>query len=1350
MAASNDYITNSDLQYFKMSLEQIYAKKNEVYDIEQMNENFLRKGEPTNPLEHQHEIAKGRKLHGDNAHDGFLSIDDKDKLDSIQHGANLYEHPATHPADMIIQDAKHRFVTDDFIAMTESVNKCRIVECSDAEYNLWLRTGMIDLNTLYMITGEYEGKQVISGMYFANKPYLGGYLPRYIPVERVVLDQTRFDVEAGSETWIGASIYPSNSSFRMLDYEIETLEGKDVIEIDKYGKITAKNKGCCYVTVRSQDNPGAFVIIMVNVSNASIRKMDIVTRNMLITAGYSAYLNVDIQPIETTSKNIYWTTSDRDIAVVNFQGKVTGIKPGKCNITGITTDGTAIKDTVAVEIIENIIFAKDINIKNFDTNIYLNEETKIEYSILPENATKKDIRLKSSNENVLSVDNINYSIIGKNIGTAILYIESADGSNIKKSYRITVRKRKIEVERIILFTIGDKQIGDIFNPSAVVIPYEADNTKINYSIIGFDEIETDQNGTFIAVKPGKVGIRATSVDNPSIYAEEYITINERETEPEITKFELEHKALILNLDDTITNATTIGVTIEPISKDNTDVYWKTSNARVVDVDYRGNIIAKNHGTAVLTCYSLCGNYSASCEVTVISNAIPVTNVLILTDNEKRIKLKEQYRLPVTVLPYEAADRSLTYKSSDSTIADVNEKGIITGLSVGKCDIIASSVSNPNKTATCKITVVDSYNDILVTDIRIANTIFDIKTKSQLQLIAIPLPINATNQELIWSSSNNNVASVNKDGLVTGKSAGICKIRVYNKASNVESVATITVLSENYNGDGVSSIDIAGPYISKCKPYSVFTQDFNTVPYSAKDNLNPLSVSSDFPYIAGTNGETIVCGSTRGFTVIRTEFDNNINTYLQLFVCNNLQLNSFRSVSDVITINAGKSIKPKFVYDPFDFPFDYTNLVYKVIKNNENDVAVVQINEDGTITGLRSGIATVEVTYSSMDYDDVITTINVYVIENNILIHENEMDIEVNGNIATLYARNTDYFERYLLYSEPLENDKYFEINDNGTMKYLKLTDEYTDSMFAFEDVLSPTSGIQPKLIPRYNFRYDISDSIHFRNNYITKGLIDTSITELQKVSDHIIFREDPESPNVVEEYAYEDTWNGLTESLVSKNGYVKEFEMSINRQGQGDTEKDIEIRKNITLHEFLHVLGFDDLNDEDQIKLNKNTILSYYRDKYLCNMLQPTELYTLADMYNFEMDVNDLNLGSGFKMSDTQIAASDNDLTRVSSFNYDVVPDELLEEKSDIAIVGFVDGIKTKKINIGGSKFVEYDVITLLVGEVIKGNVSDTIEIKIPIGKLNMELGENYELYLKEYSNVPASPLNLKNAIKKL
>jgi len=1341
MSAINGYITNNQLEYFRESLKQVYATKSEVYNKIEIDTNFLRKGEATVPVEHSHNPVT-------EIQDGFMKKEDKVKLNGIAANANKYVHPENHPASMIKQDDNHRFVTQTQLNLIDS--KYKIESLPNDEYNIRLREGNIDLNTLYLLTGVAENKDAIVGIYFGELPYLGGYLPRYIPVERVVLDKIRFNVEAGFETWIGASVHPSNSSFRMLDYEIQN---KEIISINRYGKIKGLKKGHTFVTIRAKDNPAVFETISVTVSKTIADSMEINEPESLdVTVGCSVPVKVEITPSGINNK-LYWVTSDRRTAIIDYNGVVTGLTPGNCYITGYTTDGTALKDSLLINVIEKIIYSENLIINNLKTELFVGDFYKLDYTIIPDNVSNNKIKLFSSNTDILDVNSDNSTLHAKSIGDVLLNIKTADGKVNYGNLKIKVRKPIILAESVELQPLDNKYLGDIFDIFYNIFPINADNYK-EYLEIECDSNQIEKicdNGEyrFIAINPGSAKIKITITDeNDNFLCSDIknIEILGKDIEVPVTSIKIIDK-LIINKDERPT--VKLNCAIEPVVATNKQVYWRSSNDTVVSVDSEGVLTAKSYGVATITCYSVYGNFSSSCIVTVTGTEVPVSTVsLLINENYKKILVNEQYKLPVVVYPADACNKKLKYKSSNNTIATVLEDGTIIGLTKGVCEITATSESDLTKSVSCTVTVVENINDVLAHIIRIENQLLNVIKDKKLQLRIKILPTDTTDQEILWSTSNNLVAVVDKNGLVFGRSEGSCYIRAYNKASNIETTVEINVISED-DDSSIGSVSLLNGYTKKCSAYNIFSQDFKTVPSSLAETLNPLSTESDYPFVAGVNGNTVICQNVDGFTIIRSKFENNKSTNLHLFVNDSgTYLKDFNVVPSVVTILEGETVKLRFQCDPYNFALDENSLIYDIVKNDDNDKDVIKI-EDGNITGITEGIVSIFITYDALDNDPITTSATIRVV-NKDTMYEN-YDIIVSGNIATIY--NDDYFERYLLYSElpyDVNERDYIKLDDNGVTKYLRLTNQYSRSLFKIGDGKQPTSGFSTNLIPRYNFRYGNIRKITFKNQYLTEGLVDTARNELSRINSNFKLIEDENSKNIVEEDRYADTWNGLTESTVNKYGFVDTFNMYINRQNFEINDDNTNILKNITLHEFLHVLGFDDLDDVDQNELNVNTILSYYRDKLVCNTLQPTDVYTLLDMYGLESDITDLQLGSGYKISSTKLVGGDNDMLRTVSFSYDAIPDYLLSEKSDIVVIGFADKIETKKINISGSRIMEYDVVTFLISEVEKGRVDNTIEVKFPVDKVNIDLGENYLLYLKDYGKIPASPLNLTNAIKKL
>src|SRR6218665_2444236 len=149
------------------------------------------------------------------------------------------------------------------------------------------------------------------------------------------------------------------------------------------------------------------------------------------------------------------------------------------------------------------------------------------------------------------------------------------------------------------------------------------------------------------------------------------------------------------------------------------------------------------------------------------------------------------KLTASVTPNNAADKSLTWTSSDNNIATAAADGTVTGKSIGTVTITATSVSDPTKTATCEVTV----TDILATGIAIAPNPAAVLEGKTLQLTVAVVPSNAANKEVTWSSSDPDKAAVDPNtGIVTGMAKGTVTITAVSKdGSNLTDAVTLSVV-----------------------------------------------------------------------------------------------------------------------------------------------------------------------------------------------------------------------------------------------------------------------------------------------------------------------------------------------------------------------------------------------------------------------------------------------------------------------------------------------------------------------------------------------------------------------------
>ena len=142
---------------------------------------------------------------------------------------------------------------------------------------------------------------------------------------------------------------------------------------------------------------------------------------------------------------------------------------------------------------------------------------------------------------------------------------------------------------------------------------------------------------------------------------------------------------------------------------------------------------------------------------------------------------------VTMLPA-TADKTEKWKSSDESIATVNFEGWISAVSEGICTVTVQSASNPEITADIKVTVTDPTR---VRELKLNKSEMIIPTGGQDLALVSMLPANAVNKGEIWISSDEDVATVSKEGLISGIAPGSCTVTVISK-SNPDVKAEIKV------------------------------------------------------------------------------------------------------------------------------------------------------------------------------------------------------------------------------------------------------------------------------------------------------------------------------------------------------------------------------------------------------------------------------------------------------------------------------------------------------------------------------------------------------------------------------
>lgn len=222
----------------------------------------------------------------------------------------------------------------------------------------------------------------------------------------------------------------------------------------------------------------------------------------------------------------------------------------------------------------------------------------------------------------------------------------------------------------------------------------------------------------------------------------------------------------------------ISAKISPANAAEPMLYWESSDTSVVTVK-SGVVNAVGEGKATVKAFT--GNgVSDVCEFNVVNI---LAEKITINKSKFTMMVGTKKQIEYTVVPDNITNNSIAWESSNEKVATVHN-GEVSALSAGTCEITATT-SNGIK-AKCYLTVKIKPLGVNVNPNKVT-----LGTGKTVKLTATIKPENSAYNDIAWESSDEKIATVDKDGLVTGKKAGKCKIFAVTK-NDCYSYANVTV------------------------------------------------------------------------------------------------------------------------------------------------------------------------------------------------------------------------------------------------------------------------------------------------------------------------------------------------------------------------------------------------------------------------------------------------------------------------------------------------------------------------------------------------------------------------------
>ena len=351
--------------------------------------------------------------------------------------------------------------------------------------------------------------------------------------------------------------------------------------------------------------------------------------------------------------------------------------------------------------------------------------------------------------------------------------ETVDISQDEKDKEVEVKSITLNCSKENIVIGDDRMLTVTINPSNATnknIKWKSDNPKVIEVI----------NGKIKAIGSGTSYVTAEA--NNGVSAKCLITVHNKEVS--VTGVSLNKTSVSLNKGDKLI----LSATISPSNATNKKITWSSSNQNVATVD-NGNVTAVGVGSAIIGVKTSNGKI-ATCQITVSNKEVLVTGVS-LNKTSTSLNKGDKFILSATISPSNATNKKITWSSSNQNVATV-DNGNVTAVGVGNATITAKTSNG--KIATCQIIV--SQKEILINKLTLDKSSLKIEKAASTTLKATISPSNATNNKLTWSSSNQNVVTVD-NGKITAKGIGEAVVTV-KSSNNIKASCTVTVTKKGVN------------------------------------------------------------------------------------------------------------------------------------------------------------------------------------------------------------------------------------------------------------------------------------------------------------------------------------------------------------------------------------------------------------------------------------------------------------------------------------------------------------------------------------------------------------------------
>ena len=528
---------------------------------------------------------------------------------------------------------------------------------------------------------------------------------------------------------------------------------------------------------------GVFLISGCNEVQPTITVED---KNIEVEMGDFYSLNPQVSGLD--APQLSYESTNLSVFTVDNSGIITPVSPGMAylNITLLNANIGTLK--LAVEVLpegaedditppgNNGDDEQDVNLIISNGNLNIEVDDLISLELLANGSEfLGEIIWVSSNSSVATVD-IDGSLLAKAAGTTVV---SAVAANSFTTISVTVRNKTSSIMTPTSLVISGSSFVNISETTILTAtPNQGVVTGLIWSSSDASKATVNQYGVVTGLTQGVVIISAALASNQTVVGTFSMYVKETSTSGSpITAINISGTNEVLT-----GNKIKLTVSYTPSTEPATFTF-SSSNTSIATVDQAGWVTGVSGGSVLIKA-TLVGDSEKDASFSV--NVIPLPEGITIT-GASSVSYGQNIVLQALAYPV-GASSAVSWSTSNSSIATVDNSGRVTGIAQGSVTITATSLVNNSIIATHQVTVTDAKS------ITLNPTHLSLNVGANQTITATVFAASLTDKSVVWSSGNSNVATVDSNGKVTGISAGYTIIIAKLNADNtVQSQANVTVV-----------------------------------------------------------------------------------------------------------------------------------------------------------------------------------------------------------------------------------------------------------------------------------------------------------------------------------------------------------------------------------------------------------------------------------------------------------------------------------------------------------------------------------------------------------------------------